>query len=230
MNKLFDLKETLKGIGIICLYYIFQLLFSMPFIFLIKSHTISEYTATLFVYILLPIPFILIYLKDLKKDFKQFKTNYKKILLTTLKYWLVGIIIMIISSIVIALFGISDNINQEANINMLKQAPIIEILCAVIFGPILEELVFRRGLKNFTSNKHVYAITTGLIFAFIHIISSISNNSDIIMLIYLIPYGALGIAFGYAYKKTNNIFGTITFHSIHNLISLLEILLIGVIV
>lgn len=230
MNKLFDLKETLKGIGIICLYYIFQLLFSMPFIFLIKSHTISEYTATLFVYILLPIPFILIYLKDLKKDFKQFKTNYKKILLTTLKYWLVGIIIMIISSIIIALSGISDNINQEANINMLKQAPIIEILCAVIFGPILEELVFRRGLKNFTSNKHVYAITTGLIFAFIHIISSISNNSDIIMLIYLIPYGALGIAFGYAYKKTNNIFGTITFHSIHNLISLLEILLIGVIV
>ncbi len=230
MNKLFDLKETLKGIGIICLYYIFQLLFSMPFIFLIKSHTISEYTATLFVYILLPIPFILIYLKDLKKDFKQFKTNYKKILLTTLKYWLVGIIIMIISSIVIALSGISDNTNQEANINMLKQAPIIEILCAVIFGPILEELVFRRGLKNFTSNKHVYAITTGLIFAFIHIISSISNNSDIIMLIYLIPYGALGIAFGYAYKKTNNIFGTITFHSIHNLISLLEILLIGVIV
>jgi membrane protease YdiL (CAAX protease family) len=230
MNKLFDLKETLKGIGIICLYYIFQLLFSMPFIFLIKSHTISEYTATLFVYILLPIPFILIYLKDLKKDFKQFKTNYKKILLTTLKYWLVGIIIMIISSIIIALSGISDNTNQEANINMLKQAPIIEILCAVIFGPILEELVFRRGLKNFTSNKHVYAITTGLIFAFIHIISSISNNSDIIMLIYLIPYGALGIAFGYAYKKTNNIFGTITFHSIHNLISLLEILLIGVIV
>ena len=230
MSKLFDIKETLKGIGIICLYYIFQLLFSMPFIFLIKSHTISEYTATLFVYILLPIPFILIYLKDLKNDFKDFKTNYKKILLTTLKYWLIGTIIMIVSSILIALSGIGDNTNQEANINMLDKAPIVEILCALVFGPILEELVFRRGLKNFTSNKHVYAITTGLIFAFIHIISSISNNSDIIMLIYLIPYGSLGIAFGYAYKKTNNIFGTITFHSIHNLISLLEILLIGVIV
>ena len=230
MNKLFNLKEALKGIGIICLYYILQLLFSMPFIFLIKSHTISEYTATLFVYILLPIPLIIIYLKDLKKDFQDLKKNYKKILLTTFKYWLIGTIVMIASSIVIALTGIKDNTNQEANINMLKHAPLIELLCAVLFGTILEELVFRRGLKNFTSNKHIYAITSGLIFAFIHIISSISNNSDIIMLIYLIPYGALGIAFGYAYKKTNNIFGTIIFHSIHNLISLIEILIIGVIV
>lgn len=230
MNNLFNLKETLKGIGILCLYYILQLLFSMPFIFLIKSHTISEYTATLFVYMLFPIPFILIYLKDLKKDLKDFKINYKKILLTSLKYWLIGTIIMIISSILISIIGIKENINQEANINMLKNAPIVEILCAVIFGPIVEELVFRRGLKNFTSNKHIYAITTGLIFAFIHIISSISNNSDIIMLIYLIPYGALGIAFGYAYKKTNNIFGNIAIHSIHNLISLIEILIIGVIV
>jgi len=50
------------------------------------------------------------------------------------------------------------------------------------------------------------------------------------MLIYLIPYGALGIAFGYAYRKTNNIYGTMIMHSIHNALSLVQIILIGCII
>ena len=47
------------------------------------------------------------------------------------------------------------------------------------------------------------------------------------MLIHLIPYISVGIAFGYAYKKTNNIFGTITVHSIHNAITLIEMIILG---
>lgn len=47
------------------------------------------------------------------------------------------------------------------------------------------------------------------------------------MLVYLIPYSALGIAFAYAYKKTDNIYGVILIHGLHNAISLLEIIILG---
>ena len=105
--------------------------------------------------------------------------------------------------------------------------PLIEEICAIILAPIIEELVFRRSLIKFTSNKHIYALTTGLIFGFIHITSSINSINDLIMLLYIIPYSSVGIALGYAYKKTNNIYGTLIMHSIHNAIAILELIIIG---
>ena len=125
---------------------------------------------------------------------------------------------------------IEINANQEANIELLNNMPLIEFICAVLFAPIIEELIFRRSFKNISSNKHIYAITSGLIFALLHVTSSLTDNTSLIMLIYLIPYGALGIAFGYAYRKTNNIYGTMIMHSFHNALSLLQIILIGCII
>ena len=135
---------------------------------------------------------------------------------------------MIVSSYIIGFLSIPTNTtNQEANITMLKTIPIAEILIAVLFAPITEELVFRKSLNKFTNNPHIYAFTTGLLFAAIHLISSIKSINDLIMIIHIIPYSAVGIAFGYAYKKTNNIYGTIVLHSIHNAISLLIIIISG---
>ena len=37
-------------------------------------------------------------------------------------------------------------------------------------------------------------------------------------LLYIIPYGALGATFAYAYYKTDTVFTTVTFHIIHNTI------------
>lgn len=221
-----NIKELFKGILIICSYLLLTNILAIPFIFLYQANIINESLLYILVYLLLTIIFIYIYRKDLVKDFKDFKKNYKPILKKTLKYWFIGTIIMIISSNIISYINIPNNTNQSANIELFTNMPITECLLAILFAPIIEELVFRRSLKDYTNNKHLYAFSSGLLFALIHITSSISSLSDIIMLVYLIPYASVGIALGYSYKETNNIIGNITIHSFHNLLSLLEIVIL----
>lgn len=219
--------ELIKGILIIFLYFFIASIISIPFSFLLEKSIISYSTANLLLYLFISIFFSLIYIKDLIKDFKSFKKDYKNILKITLSFWIKGVFIMLLSSLIINLFSIDINANQAANIEQLKEMPIVEIICATIFAPIIEELVFRRGLKNFTSNKHIYALSSGIIFGFLHVMSSLSGINSLIMLVYLIPYSALGIAFAYAYEKTDNIYGVMLIHGLHNAISLLEIIILG---
>ena len=93
---------------------------------------------------------------------------------------------------------------------------------AAICAPINEELTFRKSFKEIFPSKWVFVIMSGLIFGLLHITSYIETFSDII---YLIPYSALGIAFALLYYKTDNIFSSITMHSIHNLLATLLVLL-----
>jgi len=227
MNKTFDGKKLMKGIYAVILYFVLTIAFQIPFIFLIKKKLISNEVATLIAYFAVVLVFIFIFRKELIKDFKDFKKNNKKIISTSIKYWIIGFIIMYISSIIINILPINPNTNQETNIALLKSKPIIEILLACIIAPALEEIVYRLSFKGFTKNKWIFAISTGLLFAGIHIITSINGIKDLVMLIYLVPYGALGITFGLAYFETDNIYGTLCVHSLHNLISILELLLIG---
>ena len=218
-----DEKKLFKGIGAILLYFFATILLQIPFIFF----TENQYIILLVPYTIVLITFILLYKKDLKKDLKDFKKNYKKILLTTFKYWLIGFIIMIALSFIINLLPIKEVLNQEDNKNLLNTYPLIEIAIAVIIAPIAEEIAFRLSFRKFTKNKWAFALTTGLLFGFIHILSSLIQYGNPLYLIYLLPYGTLGTVFGLAYAKTDNIYGTMTFHALHNVLSILELLIIG---
>lgn len=218
--------ETLKGIGIICLFFILSFILAIPFVFLLELKLINMQIANLGLYLWLALIFSLIYIKDLIRDFKDFKKNYKQMLKISLNYWIKGLFIMYVSSFIISILRLEENANQAANIDMLIKMPIIEIICSVILAPLTEELVFRRGLKKATNNKYLYAIITGLIFGLVHVTSSITSLKDLPMLLYIVPYSSLGVAFGLTYKETDNIFSTICIHALHNSISV-GILLIG---
>ena len=221
-----NIKETLKGILAIGLYYLSSILLSIPFSLLIKKYNnnITLQLSTISIYILMTLLFGILYYKDLKKDFNDFKKNYKKYFKTIINYWIKGLFIMIASSFIISMFNISSNTNQDENVRLLKEMPLVEITCACIIAPILEEIVFRLSFKNMSKNDKLFAILTGLTFAFVHIVTSLEDPRTII---YIIPYGALGITFGLLYKKTNNIFSSITAHAIHNTITIIELLLLG---
>jgi len=219
--KAINKNELKKGLLVIGGYLIIPSFLFNPLKFFIKKGIFTTLSANVAILLIMAIIFGLIYRKDLINDLK---INFKKVILTTLKYWLIGFIIMYISSLIIELFKLAPNVNQEANIALLKEAPVLEFILAVILAPFVEELVFRRSLIKAINNKHIYAIITGLMFAFIHVTSSLSQGS--IMLLYLIPYAAVGIAFGYSYYKTKNIYGTMIIHSFHNLLSLLALLFI----
>ena len=217
------MKEKLKSIGIILLLITFNSLFFT--VFHIDKNTISEkeyllyYTLSNFI---LTIIFIIIYHKDLKNDLQEFNHH---ILFKSLKYWILGLIIMIAStSFITYVLNLSVAGNEQTVRSYINISPLLMILNTCIFAPITEELSFRKSIKDATNNKWTYILVSGLLFGLIHIIAFVTKP---IYLIYLIPYGALGIVFAYTYHKTKNIYSTITMHAIHNMIAL-TIYLLGV--
>ena len=88
----------------------------------------------------------------------------------------------------------------------------------MIYAPLTEEIAFRKSIKDACPNKELYIILSGLIFGGLHVITSLNNPLGFL---YLIPYCSLGFVFAYLYQKTDNIFSTITAHSIHNTLALL---------
>ena len=80
----------------------------------------------------------------------------KSILKSTLKYWALGLAIMIASSLVISLFNIPTSDNQNTNIELFKQAPIIQSMCAIIFAPIFLAIPYWKNKYNIRNNYIIY--------------------------------------------------------------------------
>lgn len=167
--------------------------------------------------------FILIYKNTLIEDFKKFIKKPIEHLETSFKYWFIGFIIMVVSNLIITYIlnkGIAGN-EQEVR-RYIDSFPLFMIFNTVIYAPLTEELTFRKSFRDIINNKWFYALTSGLVFGMLHITSYINNWTD---LIYLIPYGALGISFALLYHKTNNIFSTISVHAMHNLLAVVVYLI-----
>ena len=157
------------------------------------------------------------------KDSRNFTKNLITNLETSLKYWLIGFIIMIVSNLVITFIlnkGIAGN-EQDVR-NYIDAFPLFMLFNTVIYAPLTEELTFRKSIKDAISNKWLYIIISGLVFGMLHIASYITTPID---LVYLIPYGALGISFAMLYYKTDNIFSTISMHAMHNLLAVIVYML-----
>ena len=219
-----DIKELLKGIIIVGMYFILPILLIMPFILLFIPHS-SLGTQQLILNLVSSLVLIIIYFKDLKNDLNKYKKDFKKYFIVSLKYWLVGLIIMLLSTYIFNLTGLDTSINQSNNNVFLKSYPFHAIICSTILAPITEELIFRRSFKNISNNIHIYSFITGIIFGSIHVLPSLSNP---LMLLHLIPYCSVGISLGYAYKKTNNIYSSLIIHIIHNIITIIYLFLGGI--
>lgn len=220
-NKILNI---VKSIGIIFLMLLFTSIFFI--VFNIDPNNIADKQYIIYVtisnIILLGI-YILIYRKTLITDLKNYKSNWKHYIEESLKYWAIGFGIMVISNLFITVIlnkGIAGN-EQEVR-NYIDNFPLYMIFSTVIFAPLTEELTFRKSIKDAISNKWFYILTSGLIFGMLHIVTYITNWTD---LVFLIPYSSLGIAFAMLYHKTNNIYCSITMHAMHNLLAVIVYLL-----
>ena len=214
MKNIINTKELIKGILIVGVYFLVPSLLYIPFYNLLNSNNnyIFQISNIIF-YTIITLLFVFIYRKELKKSLKDFKDNYKKYIIISIRYWFIGLIIMIISRIIFYYIGIEESITQSIHDTNILKYPIYQIITSIIAAPIIEELAFRQSLIKAIPNKYLYIITTGLIFGILHI--SLSTPTDIL---YLIPYGSFGILFGIIIKKTNNnILSTIMIHMLHNL-------------
>lgn len=219
-----NILNILKSVGVLLLMIFWPTIIFT--IFNVDLNTISDKNYVIYYTIsslTLNIILISIYRKDFIKDFKNYFKNFSKNFETSFKYWIIGLIIMYVSNFFIT-FILHKQIagNEETVRNYLAALPLLMTFNAVICAPINEELVFRKSFKDIFPNKWIFATMSGLIFGSLHVTSYITTISDII---YIIPYASLGFAFGLLYYKTDNIFSSITVHSIHNLLATLLVLL-----
>lgn len=209
--------EICKGLLTFLIFYFSSYLQVIPIA--IFNIDINNYTATdlaiinTFTDLILVLILIILYFKELKKEFKSFKENWKLNLDTAFKYWFIGLMIMCISNIAIGLItDLSTSSNEQAVQTLVSSNPYLMLFTAGILAPIAEELTFRKGVSKLFKNKWVYATASGLIFGLLHVIGS----GNILEYLYVIPYGSLGFFFALTYYDTKSIYPSIIMHAIHN--------------
>lgn len=173
----------------------------------------------------LMIMLFIFYRKSIKENFKDFKSNFKTYIKDNFKYYVIGLLIMIISNIIISFFVEGNSTNETLIREYINIMPIYMIFSSCIYAPFTEEMVFRKSLRNCFNNKVLYILLSGLIFGSMHLLSA----SNLVELVFLIPYSSLGCVFAYMYYKTNNIFVPMTFHMVHNTIIVINYLLMLII-
>jgi membrane protease YdiL (CAAX protease family) len=222
------MKKTTKSILVILYYLFFNVMIYIPFaLFDINISTIPEnlfnfyYIATETIFF---ITLFYIYRKDFTYYIDDFKKNGENHLRIGFKYWLIGLAIMIISNIIIStLSPLALPENEQAIRESLKVSPLFIAFSSVISAPIIEEILFRKTLFDIFKNKKIFVVVSGLIFGSFHIIGVATTLAS---WLYVIPYAALGMAFAYSYVKTKNLLTPMCLHAFHNLVTVIQILLL----
>ena len=217
-----------KFVGIFILMMLWQsMLFFILELFGIDINNLNDTLKVVFMFIsdlLFLVLLFFIYRKDILKEFKKFfnKKLFSNIRLS-FNYWIVGLIIMVISNGIIAVItggGLAGN--EESVRELIDKFPIYMAFQVMLYAPITEEIIFRKTIKKSINNKWFYILISGFVFGGLHVIGNIETSLD---WLYLIPYCSLGFIFAMLYSKTNNIFSTITAHSFHNTLAFILYLL-----
>ena len=211
-------KKILTGIGVVLFYLIASFAQILPFSILhIDYTTIPVWIKVIYllIYQLLELIVIMtIFKKQLKENWLDLKKNHKKYWKEYFKYWFLLLGLMVISNLAITLLTPNDIAsNEEAIRETFEIAPLYTFISAVFIAPVLEELVFRQGIRNIFENKIIFILCSGLLFGSMHVITSFTSYYE---LLYIIPYSIPGLIFAYLLTKTNNIFIPISLHFIHN--------------
>ena len=188
---------------------------------------VEVYLLSIFSYLVFIILLFFMYRKDLSDDFKSFKKNFWEYTDTAVKWWVVGLAIMMISNLLIQTFTPNKMANNEESVDaMIKSLPFLALIITTFLAPFTEEMTFRKSFYDILKNHKVtYILISGILFGALHVVSSVENVYDYL---FIIPYSAPGICFAIMDYKSKNIFPSIMIHTIHNgILTVLQILLAG---
>ena len=211
-------KKSLIGLGVFLFYFFATELQALPFWLLgVNTETLPEFVKIVYMLsfqIALIGIIAFIFRKDLKENLEDLKKNHQNYFKNYLKYWFIALGIMMVSNAIIMLIepGTIAN-NEEAVREMFKTTPIYTFISAVIFAPLLEELVFRKSFRYMFSNNNLFMLASGLVFGAFHVVGSFETWFD---LLYIIPYSVPGLVFAYTLVKSKNIFVPMGLHFLHN--------------
>lgn len=218
-----NFKYILRGVIVFLIFWYSVLLQYIPVIvFKLNIKEMSLATKGLLSFFsscVIAIIFFVIYRKDIKKDWIDFRKNYSKYMDVGFKYWMTGLIIMCVSNfIIVALFHTNGANNENKIHELINAIPFIMFISASIIGPFNEEITFRKTSFDVFKNKWVYIAFSFILFGGAHVISGATVWTDYL---YIIPYGSLGAFLALIFYDCKNMFPSIFIHMIHNAILLI---------
>lgn len=193
-----------KSIGLLLIVSFIMAVFSI----LTKNQTVAYF----FTYFTSSLIFLFIYKDKLKNDLKNIRNdlNTKNIIIIIL-----FLVLSFISNIILVNLLKQEASNQEIAVSMLTSFPLLGILAICLFGPFVEEIIYRLPYKK----NWLSIIISTIVFTFAHI-----SNFSLIQILFFIPYLFLSISFSFAYFKNENIILSTTTHILNNLISVVLLL------
>jgi uncharacterized protein len=194
-----------------------------------RYESITSFYMSLYQFVLYAIlfGFIFTFLKnDVVYDFNKFKTIKNQLFVIIVVGYLYVLLGNLLSNFISTTLSdllkipMSESVNQMTIVRMLNSNGVVFIvLSAVIIGPIVEELIFRKSIFGLIKNPKIALAASSLIFGAIHLTAETSLAAA---LINGISYFTMGIIFGYIYLKNNkNIIAPIIVHIVVNLISVI---------
>jgi uncharacterized protein len=130
------------------------------------------------------------------------------------------------------LLGLVTNLetseNQQIIMETFKQAPYYIVFVAVIFAPIVEEILFRgiiyRAMRFFKF-RYLAVLTSSFLFGLIHIYEPILNGRfEDAWFIFI--YMAIGLFMCIIYEKSGDILAPILLHMVYNAIAVLTLFMV----
>ena len=168
---------------------------------------------------------LLLFYKDLKRDFKYFKEYFREYNSFVFKMFGISLAVMFVLSLSIRLYtGISTATNQTNLMTTFGNKPLYIILLACIYAPITEELLFRGIFRKIFNKKWLFIILCGVTFGALHVVDDFQSIKE---LLYILVYSSLGIFLSSVYYKTNNLWTNIYFHFIQNTLAVLAMILLS---
>lgn len=225
MNKLS--KDRAWYINLLLCLCSFIGLYIVPIIFgsIFKQIFKNAYLATILGSIILIIILVIFYYKDLKQEFKTFKNNFSKCFRTGLRYYIVGILGMVVTSLIVTNITGGTSANESSVRELLVAYPVFMFINISIIAPLDEELIFRKSISPLIKNKWFRAITSGVLFGMAHLLTG--DTIKLVDLLFIFPYGSLGFVFSLMDYDTNTTFTSIIFHALHNTMTGILLLLIS---
>ena len=213
--------KIIRSIGAIALFYCSYYI-QLGIVFIahlnrdeLKSHPEQLVIITTISSLIISIILLIVYWKDLKKEWTTYKANLYKNIDTGLTCWAIGLIIMTVTNLIL-MYGLkSGGANNENLIqSYIKALPWVMGIDICLLAPFNEEIVYRKTIKDVFGNTKIFIFLSFLLFGMAHVSGMAKSLID---WLYIIPYGSLGAAFAIAYKKTDTVYTSMTFHMIHNL-------------
>ncbi len=151
----------------------------------------------------------------------RFKPHFiQNIVLVFKLFPLLIIISVLFNSLAVFLTGQDSASNQSLLNELFQTSPFYITLSALIYAPLMEELLFRGFFYGFFEKRsQLFAlIISGLTFGLAHMWTGQFNIADFA---FLPSYSLLGMIIAYSYQKTHSIYTPILLHFLNNLMGVL---------